>query len=294
MKRCVITGGGGLIGSHLVPSLQADWEVHAVSRHRPSGRDDKSVVWHCLDVSRDLDRRALPKRADAVIYLAQSEHFREFPERALDIFEVNTVGVLRFLDYARHAGARTFIFASSGGVYGSGNTSMNEDVPVLSERNLGFYLGSKVCSEIVALNYSKLMNIVILRFFFVYGPGQRKTMLIPRLIDAVRRGHPVTLQGPDGIRLNPTYVADATAAVRSALHLDHESVINVAGPQILSLRELACVIGSKVGRTPVFDMRPEDPPGHLVADTEKMRQLLGSPVVDFERGITVTLEAERE
>lgn len=293
MKSCIVTGAGGLIGSHLLPLLAREWEVHAVSRHRPHRLDDPAIVWHHIDVSRELDRSALPERVDAVIYLAQSEHFREFPERAIDIFEVNTVGLLRFLDYARQSGARSFIYASSGGVYGSWDTSLNEDLPVLAEGNLGFYLSSKLCSEIVALNYAKLMNVSILRFFFVYGPGQRRTMLIPRLIDSVRNGLPVRLQGEDGIRVNPIYVDDAAEAIVRALQLQGTGKINVAGPEILSLRQLCDTIGRAVKRAPVYRTERGEP-RHIIGDITKMGELLVSPTIAFSDGLRHVLAAESD
>ena len=83
--------------------------------------------------------------------------------------------------------------------------------------DLGFYLSSKLCSEIIADNYSSFMNIVSLRFFFVYGPRQSETMLIPRLIKNIKNGDAITLQGPDGILINPTYVSDAAEVVARSL-----------------------------------------------------------------------------
>ncbi len=292
MKRCVVIGASGLIGSHLLPGLAREWDVHAVSRQRPRLPGSAAISWHGIDVSLELPSNALPDRSDAVVYLAQSEHFREFPERAMDVFQVNTMGLLRFLDYARRSGARSFVYASSGGVYGSRDSSLNEDAPVHAEGNLGFYLGSKLCSEILALNYAKILNIVVLRFFFVYGPGQRRTMLIPRLIDSVREGRAVTLQGEDGIRFNPTFVSDAVAALLRALVLRGTHVINVAGPEVLSLRRAVDVIGARVGREPRFEVRSGEPPVHLVANTEKMSRLLHAPRVSFERGVQMTLDAE--
>ena len=291
MKRCVVTGASGLIGSHLVPRLGRDWQVHAVSRHPTAGLADGNVVWHQIDLARDFDQTELPAQIEAVVYLAQSEHFRAFPERAPDIFEVNTMGLLRFLHYARRSGAHKFVLASSGGVYGSADTSLNEDLPVLAQGDLGFYLGSKLCAEIVALNYAKLMSVTVLRFFFVYGPGQRRSMLIPRLIDNIRQGHTVTLQGRDGIRLNPTYVTDGVAAIDRALQLTDTHKINVAGPNVLSLRDVCNLIGQAVGRKPSFTVAQESPK-HIVGDIERMKALLGPPEVSFDKGLQLMLASE--
>src|SRR4030042_288576 len=115
----------------------------------------------------------LPKSIDAVIHLAQSEHFREFPMHAESIFKVNTASTLRLLEYARQAQVKIFVLASSGGIYGHGDEGFREDQPIEAKDDLGFYLGTKLCAEIIAENYSSFMNIVILRFFFIYGPRQR-------------------------------------------------------------------------------------------------------------------------
>jgi UDP-glucose 4-epimerase len=292
MKCCVITGASGLIGSKVVQAMTSDWEIHAVSRRRPPRLNGPNIFWHAMDVSEAISSGALPSRVDAVIYLAQSEHFREFPERALDIFEVNTMALLRFLDYAKRVAARNVIYASSGGVYGWGDASMSEGIPIPAEGNLGFYLGSKLCSEIVALNYANLMNVVILRFFFVYGPGQRQSMLIPRLVESVRSGTPVALQGEEGIRLNPTHVTDAAEAVIRALRLEGTHKINVAGPEVLNLRQICEIIGKAVGRKPQYKIEPTTP-RHIVGDTTKMVELLVPPSIAFREGLQSMLREKR-
>lgn len=241
--------------------------------------------WMHADFTRPLDASSLPPTVDSVVYLAQSEQFRDFPASACNIFEVNTATLLRALDYARRAGARHFVFASSGGVYGTGDHHFAEDFPVPVTGELGFYLSTKLCSEILARNYAAFFNVSILRMFFVYGAGQRRNMLIPRLVDNVREGRAIDLNGHDGIRVNPIHVSDAMRAIESALMLDGCHTINIAGPEVLSLRDIGVAIGRTVGRAPEWNVNLSATPNHIVGDIDKMTRLLGAPTVGFAEGL---------
>ena len=280
--KIVVSGASGLIGSALVEALAADWEVHCISRKAGPRR---GVTWHELDLSCPCDFGVLPPAPDAFVYLAQSEFFRDFPQHSLDIFQVNTVNLLRALDYAHVSGCRIFVYGSSGGVYGTGESRMSEEIQIPVRGDLGFYLSTKLCSEIVAQNYSRFFDVVILRYFFVYGPGQRQSMLIPRLIQQVRDGQPLVLQGEDGVRINPVHVSDAVAATRQALELSGSRTVNVGGPDVLSLREIGALIGEAVGRQPLYSIDRGNAPGHLTGDIAWMRELLVAPKVHFADGV---------
>ncbi|MFM2062304.1 MAG: hypothetical protein RLZZ507_1974 [Cyanobacteriota bacterium] len=288
MKKCLITGVSGLIGSHLVSELSQNWHITGLSRSKRICDLQSTEFEHlALDLSKKLDTSLLPEKIDAVIHLAQSENFREFPKLADDIFQVNTVSTLVLLDYARRAGARTFILASSGGIYGYGEQDFSEDVEISANGDLGFYLGTKLCSEVLANSYIPFFNIIVLRFFFVYGHSQRRSMLIPRLVESVLERKPITLQGENGIRINPTYVSDAVAAISRSLELDGSHKINVAGANVLSLREIGEIIGKVVERKPKFDLQLDANPRHLVGDISRMSKILGSPKVNFADGIKI-------
>lgn len=284
MQKIIVTGASGLIGTHFIAELDDKYEVHALSRHVP-GISGNNVIWHSADLEKEFDYSTLPKDAGALVYLAQSDHFRDFPGKAVDIFQVNTAQVLRALDFARSSGIKTFIYASSGGVYGFPEKGVAEDVTIPASGNLGFYLSSKLCAEILAENYAQFMNVVMLRFFFVYGAGQKRSMLIPRLVDNIRSGKPITLQGQDGIRVNPVHVSDAARAIHSAFDLQGCHKVNVAGPDILSLREICKIIGKKVGVKPIFESNTSAPTGNLIGDVESMQKLLCIPMKHFVDGI---------
>lgn len=284
MSTILITGGTGLVGAEVIRRIGAEHAIYAVSRRQNDLLSKKTRIISC-DLSQPFDDSLFPAEIDAVIHLAQSEHFRDFPARAADVFNVNTRATFQLLDYARRAGAKTFIYASSGGVYGSGANGFDENTPIVARSGLGFYQSSKLCSEILADNYTSLMNVIVLRFFFVYGPEQKPSMLIPRLVESVRNGTPISLQGESGIRINPTHVSDAADAVICSLALIDSQKINIGGPDVLSLREIATEIGEQVGREPVFSIDEQAQPGHLIGDIGKMRSLLFSPKVSFKKGI---------
>jgi len=288
-KRCLITGATGLIGKQVLLSLRETWEVFGLVR-KP--KETESGHFHAIpcDLAKEWSTDAFPDRVEAVIHLAQSQHYREFPAQSDDIFRVNLITTHRLLDFARRAHAETFVLASSGGVYGYGDEPFEEESPVSGGGDLGFYLGTKLCSEILADGYASLMNVIILRFFFVYGPGQREDRLIPRLITAVKEESPIVLHDEEGMKMNPIYVTDAANAVWRALELTGNHKINVAGPEVKTLRQIGQHIGTVLGKKPSFDVQRQNQPHHLVGATQKMRKLLASPQVRFEQGISTCIE----
>jgi nucleoside-diphosphate-sugar epimerase len=293
MKKCLITGATGLIGRHVVGLLGDDWELYALVRKAEHSPSHRTHYIKC-DLAEECIAERLPTTVDALIHLAQSEHFREFPMHAEPIFKVNVVSTLRLLIYSLHARVKTFVLASSGGIYGHGDEGFTEEDPIPTKDSLGFYLGTKLCAEVLAENYTPYMNVIILRFFFVYGSGQRPSMLIPRLVKAVKEGQPVILHGKDGLKMNPTYVTDAASAVCRSLELTESQKINIGGPEVLSLRQIGQQVGKVLHKDPVFEVKEYIPPQHLVGDIKKMNHLLGRPVVKFEEGIAKYIEEQHE
>jgi nucleoside-diphosphate-sugar epimerase len=279
----------------LVPLLaHAGHRVVAVVHGLPAGDhracfDHPSIDVHEIDLA-TAELRIRDSGCDAVVALAQSQYFRDFPERARDIFAVNVHAQLRLLEWSRTSGVKRFVYASSGGIYGSrARQHVAENELLAVDSPLGFYLGSKLCAEIMFQNYRHFFETaVILRPFFIYGPGQRRDMLIPRLVHAVQSGRPIQLQGTDGLRLNPIYVDDAAQAFAAALRLTGCRVLNVAGSETVTLRELGERIGREVKRPPVFETVP-GVPSDYVANTDAANALLGPPRVSLDAGLARTV-----
>lgn len=285
-RTCVVTGAGGLVGRHLVPMLAEQWDVIAIAR---TEGDSMPHVRHLVrDLSADGFTDGLPDRVDAVVHLAQSRRFREFPDGAADVLAVNVTATERLARYAARAGATHFVYASSGGVYAPSTEPFVEEAPIATPAQAGWYQASKLASEALVHAYRGLFVPVVLRPFFIYGAGQQRHMLIPRLCDTVRRGDAVQLAGDDGMLISPTHATDAARCIVESLSLTEAATINVRGPDVLSLRAICELMGSALGVAPKFTNVGAAGPAY-VADNRRMNALLGPARAHFAESLHTIL-----
>ena len=278
MSRILITGATGLCGRALcLRLLEKSHEVFAVVKdlEAPLPMGVSPVI---IDLSKHWEIELLPLKIDMIVHLAQSPHFRDFPERALDIFKVNVESTARLLDYGKRIGIEKFIYTSSGGIYGNGSHAFQENAPVIPTSKLGHYLGTKSCCEILINSYASVFDVVILRPFFVYGPGQNQSMLMPRLYRNVSSNDSILLDSSCGIRINPVHVNDASIAIMNACKLVNSTVINIAGPEVLSIREICDLFGSYLGKRPIYEKVSGDS-RDLIGDISLMKELLHVPTI---------------
>jgi UDP-glucose 4-epimerase len=277
MKRILITGASGLLGRYICNKLvKLDTEIYAITRLFPTN-PLQGVRYYPIDLSGHWFDYDLPSEVDAVVHLAQSSKFRDFPDSASDVFKVNTESTARLLDYAKRSKARQFIYASSGGVYGSGRKPFSENFNCFSpSRQLGYYLGTKMCGELLVQSYADIFSTVVVRPFFIYGAGQSRSMLIPRLIDNIAAGHSINIKGDNGIRINPVHAEDAAEAIVAALTLTESATFNIAGPEVLSIREICEGIGKHIEKKPLFQVQVGTP-DDLIADITAMSASLIAP-----------------
>ena len=270
MSKILITGAAGFIGNHLITRLQRHHEIIALDRRRPDTLFENGIEWLGEDLSLPLKFSNLPGKVDGIIHLAQSRFYRQFPDKAGDIFDVNVQGTFRLLDYARRAKAESFIFASTGGVYGYGAKKFLETDPV----NPGNFYGiSKLAGELLLQAYEPFFRSVIFRPFSVYGPGQ-DNMLIPGLLEKVKRGETITIEGDSGLRINPIYVGDAVRVFDSSLQQSVSGIFNVAGDEVVTIRDLIGLIEEAVGKKASIQRNKDHEPGGLIGDNTRMKELL--------------------
>jgi len=279
----LITGGTGFIGRQVIINLLPRHRIFALYREKPISESFKDVEWIQQNLFYPIEEKNLPEKIDAIIHLAQSKYYRDFPERGKEIFKVNIESTLSLLEIGRKRGIKKFIYASSGGIYGY---SYEKFIETDTINPINFYLTSKYCSELLIGNYNHYFSTVVLRFFFVYGPGQ-KGMLIPRLIDHINRGEPIIIYGRTGIRLNPIHVMDAIKAFSPAIETPVSGIFNIAGDEVISIKELSEKIGKLIRKEPIFAYEKSTILGDIIGDNSRMKSLLGViPEISLDKGIS--------
>ncbi|MEZ5965823.1 MAG: SDR family NAD(P)-dependent oxidoreductase [Planctomycetota bacterium] len=307
MDKILITGGAGFIGSHVARQLLASGSrvvildnldpfydvrikrrnLQALQATAPSGafefvEGDIRDAEACQAALRD---------ATAVLHIAALAGVRPSIQDPVRYMDVNVTGTQTLLEALRRLpGPVPFVFASSSSVYGgSDKLPFRESDPV--DRPVSPYAASKKAGEVVCAAFHHLWAspVTCLRFFTVYGPGQRPEMAIHKFSRAIVRGEPLPFFGDGTTRRDYTYVDDVVAGVVSALQrADGYRIYNLGGSHTTSLTELVQKLEKAFGKAAVLDRRPEQPGDvkQTYADVQLAERELGfRPRVGMDEGI---------
>ena len=261
--RAVITGTAGFIGSRLAAeALRLGWPVagidclrtyYDVGQKRANLAALEPVTgfeFTCADLA-TADLVPLLEGADVIFHLAGQPGVRGswnagFNDYCID----NVLATQRLLEAAVTAGVRRVVYSSSSSIYGDADSYPVTELAL--PRPISPYGVSKLAGEHLCLAYAATGQIdaVALRYFTVYGPGQRPDMAMHRLIRAALTGAPFELYGDGGQIRDFTYVSDVVAAnvLAAAAPLPAGSaVVNVAGGSQATLAEVIEIIEEAAG-----------------------------------------------
>ena len=245
--KILVTGASGFIGSHLVSALlrNPEYEVYTADRslHSPLSSRHYPIQ---IDFSSEFVLPGQLPKPDAVVHLAQSRHYREFPDKAKDIYMVNVNSTFQLIDWCKRNGVAKFIFASTGSVYKNSTAILMESNETEASN---FYAASKLAAENLLKPYSDSISIAILRLFSPYGPGQ-KNMLIPNIIDKILSGGEIQLNQNKGLLLSPIYIDDCIEIISRLISTEIKKieVLNLGGAKETSLREIIDLVASLSGK----------------------------------------------
>ena len=286
--RVLVTGGLGFVGSHLCLTLRArGFEVTAVDCLRssylpPAGpaalarfAEQDICAVRLLDLRRcDVER--LVAGHDCVVHLAALPGVRQRATLG-ELWQQNVAVTAGLVAACARLGKR-IVFASSSSVYGDAPALPTpEDAPLAPQ---GLYAASKAAAEGVCrqLHRSRGADVVIVRLFTVFGPGQRPDMAISRWIAALLRDEPLPWSAPSGARRELTVVEDACEGIAAALERGVPGrTYNIPGCGSVALEDLVPVLERLTGRKARTAAREQHPADVLAtaACGERARLELG-------------------
>jgi UDP-glucuronate 4-epimerase len=287
--RYIVTGAAGFIGSHLAEALaDAGHEVVGVDcftdYYDPAEKEENA---RGLDVRRlDLAEDPLDlDGVDGVFHLAGQPGVRSFGDVFPLYLRLNVLATQRVLEACAAAGTR-LVFASSSSVYGEAEAYPTpEDA---TPRPVSPYGITKLACEHLARAYGG--DVVMLRYFTVYGPRQRPDMAFRRVCDALLTGGTFEVYGGGLQSRSFTYVADAVEATVAAMErAPAGSLYNVGGGEEATVLEAIALLEQASGRS--LDVRhraaAKGDVSRTRADDSRIGTALGwSPTTSLAEGLS--------
>lgn len=305
MQRVLVTGGAGFIGSNVVRRLLGDG-IHdvVVLDNLSSGYRENLQDLPLRLVEGDIRDPGAVNEAmegrDTVFHLAASVGNARSIARPLDDAQTNVLGTLTVLEGARRHGVRKVVYSSSAGIFGELKTlPIREDHPLDPDTPYGC---TKLAGEKLCLAYARLypMSCVCLRYFNVYGTGQRYDAygnVIPIFVHLMLRDQPLTVFGDgeqtrDFVNVRDVALANLLAARAEGL----SGAFNLGSGTRISINELVHLL-ERVSGTEVtvrFGPPREGDVRHSIADISAAQRAFGfRPTVTLEEGLAEYLSWAR-
>lgn len=309
MSDFLITGGAGFIGSSLSEELiKQGNKVIALDNfcdfYNPTIKENnvKELIKNSnFKLYRnDIRDRATVKRIfeenniDIVMHLAAMAGVRPSIENPVLYQEVNCMGTQNILEEMKEHNVKNLVMASSSSVYGN-----CKEVPFREDMVVDFaispYAATKKANEVMTHVYHKLfdMNVIMLRFFTVYGPKQRPDLAINKFTRLMLEDKEIPMFGDGTTSRDYTYIDDIVdGIIRSCNYVENNNdvyeILNLGNSSPVSLKEMINTIGQAIGVEPKIKQLPMQPGDvdRTFADISKAKKLIGyNPKTSFKEGI---------
>jgi UDP-glucuronate 4-epimerase len=307
----LVTGGAGFIGSHVCERLllagHSVWAFDELNDFydpqikRRNVRELQALARPFEFVYGDLnDRGAMEElfatvKFDQVIHLAARAGVRPSLEEPALYQRVNVEGTVNLLEAGRRAKVRKFTLASSSSVYGvNSKVPFSEGDPI--SHPISPYAASKLACEALGHVYHHVygLDIVMLRFFTVYGPRQRPDLAIHKFARLIESGEPVPVFGDGSTARDYTYINDTLAGILACTEREFGyEIYNLGESETVTLNRLLELLEAALGKKAIIDRKPAQP-GDVpltCANISKARvQLNYQPKVKIDQGIPLFVE----
>jgi len=309
LKRILITGIAGFIGSHLARKLHdlGDYVVGcdnfnfyydpALKMERACLLSEQKIEVITADIcdEKALEQLVIDHKITHLVHLAAQAGVRYSINHPEKYQETNLNGFFHVLEVLRRHPQIKFTFASSSSVYG-----LNKKIPFSetdqTDSPANFYGATKKCNELMAFAYHQIYGIKAtgLRFFTVYGPMGRPDMAYFSFAKAIHEGQPIKLFNHGNMHRDFTYVDDIVDGIIAAVELESPfEIFNLGNNNPEELMKMIQIIESFLGKKAIVEKLPMQP-GEIqitYADISKAQKHLHfHPKTSLETGMEHFLE----
>jgi len=284
MKKCIVTGGAGFIGSHIVDKLiSKGYEVLVIDDESATAHEkfnkNTGATYHKLDIRNYEEIEPLFESVDYVFHLAAESRIQPTIENPVEACMVNFIGTVNVLQASHKNNVKRVMYSSTSSAYGLSNTPpLKED---MKRDCLNPYSVSKVAAEDLCKMYYTLYGLetVIFRYFNVYGEREpvkgQYAPVIGLFLRQKKNRESMTIVG-DGLQSRDfTHVKDVVEANMSASQCENKkilgNVLNIGSGQRYTILELVKLIGGEYKFIPARDGEAKT----SLADITLAKNLLG-------------------
>lgn len=271
-KTILITGYNGFIGKNLVKALS-----------------NQNLILYNKDITQKIQ---IDDKVDCVVHLAAKTDSREAQKIPGEYYRVNILGTLNILEFCRSKGSR-LVFASTGQVCGKPKyLGVDEKHPTNPDNP---YTKSKLLAENLCKNYSDDfgVNCIILRFFNVYGPGQKENFFIPKVIFSILRDREFELNDIS-VKRDFIYIDDIIDSIKKAIDYTKTKfeIFNIATGKPKSVKEIVSMAqktsNKKINVEYTFERKEVE---NIYANISKAKKVLGFVAkTNLDKGLKKTYE----
>ena len=291
--KCLVTGGSGFIGSHVVDKLiECGHDVMTFDLNLTEW-PTRCKQFLCSILSLE-DLRDAMRDVDTVFHLAAVADVNEVIKDPIYAENINTRGTMYVLEAAKQADVDRVIYGSTTWVYGDTKEHfVHENTPIPPPSHI--YTATKLAGEYYCRAYAELygLNYTILRYGIPYGPRAREGAVIPTFVKKALAGEPIRIAG-DGSQFRQfVYVEDLARGNVLAMEGGQlNSVYNLDGAKKITIKEIAEAVQRHIGDVEIqyTEGRAGDFGGKEIISTAAWLDCGWIPEVEFDEGLRLYIE----